>query len=511
MADERYLLGVDIGTYSSKGVLVTLDGEVIASHVEEHTMSMPHPGWFEHDAEEVWWHDFVAIVRALLQESGVDPSQILGLGTSAIGSCVLPIDEEGRPLRPGILYGIDTRATEEIDELNELIGRERIFELGGSHLTSQASGPKVLWIRHHEPDVYARARYFLTSEAYLVHKLTGKASIDIYTAGGYAPMFDAAERRWIPEMGAYVTPVERLPELYWSAEVVGGVTAEAARITGLAEGTPVIAGTTDAAAEAISAGVSRVGDMMMMFGSSIFFILKTAELVKTENFWSSNFLEKDTYAFLGGMSTSGSLTRWFREEFGHPEVEAERGGGESAYAALAKLAAQSPPGAKGLVGLPYFEGERTPIHDPQAKGVLFGLGLKHSRADVYRAILESVAYGIRHNIEVMEKEGVQPERILAVGGGTKNLTWLQIVSDVAGIKMVVPEQQIGASYGDAFMAGVGVDVFDDLAEVDRWVRMKHEIHPDPEAQKEYEVNYSVFRRLYERTKGLMHRLSAAER
>lgn len=511
MVEEKYLLGVDIGTYSSKGVLVALDGEVIASHIEEHTMAMPKPGWFEHDADDIWWHDFVAIVRALLEKSGVDPGSILSVGTSAIGSCVLPIDEDGAPLRPGILYGIDTRAMEEVDYLNEVIGKDRIFQSSGAHLSSQASGPKVLWIRNHEPEVYEKARYFLTSEAYLVYKLTGKASIDIYTAGGYAPMFDPDTKQWDPEMAQYITPVERLPDLYWSAEVVGGVTAEAAQITGLAAGTPVIAGTTDAAAEAISAGVSEFGDMMLMFGSSIFFILKTAEHVKTERFWSSNFMEPGAYAFLGGMSTSGSLTRWFRDQFGQPEMQAEKIGGVNAYAALAELATTSPPGAKGLVALPYFEGERTPIHDPKAKGVLFGLTLKHTRADVYRAILESVAYGICHNVEGMRREGVEPQRILAVGGGTKNLPWLQIVSDVAGITMMVPKQQIGASYGDAFMAGVGVGVFDDLTEVTQWVEMKHEIHPDAERQQEYKLNYRIFRALYEQTKGLMHQLSDAER
>ena len=508
---EQYLLGVDIGTYSSKGVLVTLDGKVAASHVVEHSMSMPKPGWFEHDADQVWWHDFVEIVKTILAESGIDPKQIISIGTSAIGSCVLPIDEHGNPLRAGILYGIDTRAMQEIAYLNEVIGKQHIFEMGGSHLSSQASGPKILWIRNNEPEVFKKARWFLTSEAYLVFKLTGKATIDIYTAGGYAPLFDVTSIRWIKEMEEYICELERLPDFYWTHEVVGHVTADAAKITGLAEGTPVIAGTTDAASEAISAGVANVGDMMMMFGSSIFFILKTAHLIKTQRFWSSNFMEKDTYAFLGGMSTSGSLTRWFRDQFGQPEVAAEKAGGENAYAALAKLAATSPRGAKGLVALPYFEGERTPIHDPKAKGVFFGFSMKHTRADMYRALLESVAYGIRHNVELMKEEGVEAKRILAVGGGSKNLEWLHIVSDVANIAMDVPEQQIGASYGDAFMAGVGVGVFKDLSEITRWVKMRHEIQPDQTVQQEYQLNYEIFRELYTTTAPLMHKLSDAER
>ncbi len=506
--EQKFLIGVDIGTYSSKGVLVQTDGVVLASHTIPHGMDMPRPGHFEHDAEKVWWGDFVAIVRNLLQQSGVNPQQILGVGASAIGSCVLPIDEQGKALRPGILYGIDTRATQEIEYLEEKLGREWIFQRCGSHLSSQASGPKVLWIRRNEPQVYERARWFLTSQAYLVYRLTGVASIDIYTASGYAPLFDVARRDWIPEAAELITPLDRLPPAYWSSEVVGAVTAEAARETGLAPGTPVVCGTTDAGAEAISAGVADFGDLMLMFGSSIFFILKTPQLIRTQRFWSANFLEPGSFAFLGGMSTSGSLTTWFRDQFAQLEVNLEQQGGENAYAALAKQAAASPPGANGLIALPYFEGERTPLHDPNARGVIFGLRLAHTRGDVYRAILEGVAYGIRHNFEVMEQEGVRPERILAVGGGTKNPLWLQIVADICNLELAVPAEQYGASYGDAFLAAVGVGVFQSLSEIRRWVRLKEVIRPDAEARRHYEKGYHIFRDLYTSTKDLMHRLAA---
>ncbi len=504
---NRFLVGVDIGTYSSKGVLVKTDGTVVASHTVPHGMDMPKPGYFEHDADQVWWHDFVVITKNLLSSSGIDPKQILGIGTSAIGSCVLPIDENGKPLRPGILYGIDTRASTEIEYLERELGKHEIFRTSGSHLSSQASGPKVLWIRNHEPEIYQKTRWFLTSEAYLVHKLTGKASIDIYTAGGYAPLYDVRSREWISEAAELITPLERLPKAYWSYEIVGEVTAEAAQETGLAEGTPVVAGTTDAAAEAVSAGVAEFGDMMLMFGSSIFFIMKTAELIKTQSFWSSNFLEEGSFAFLGGMSTSGSLTTWFRDQLAHYEIEKEKEGGENAYAVLASLASASPIGSNGLIALPYFEGERTPLHDPKAKGVWFGLSLKHTKGDIYRAILEGVAFGIRHNVEVMGEEGVQPARILAVGGGTKNPLWLQIVADVCNIDLVVPEQQIGASYGDAFLAATGVGLFKDLSEIKQWVRIKETIHPNLESRKLYEINYQIFRDLYASTKHIMHRLS----
>lgn len=504
---REYLLGVDIGTYSSKGVLVDKDGVVIASHAVPHDMAMPAPGCFEHDAEGVWWHDFVEIVRNLLAKSGADPARIVGVGSSAIGPCVLPIDEKGIPLRGGILYGIDTRASKEIVYLEEALGRQHIFDKCGTHLSSQASGPKILWIRQNEPDVYAKARWFLTSHAYLVYKLTGLPSIDIYSASGYAPLFDIGRLGWLEDAARHITPAARLPKPYWSCEIVGKVTGEAAAETGLAAGTPVVAGTIDAAAEAISAGVAEFGDMMLMFGSSVFFIMKTAELSKTEHFWSANFLERSAFAVMGGMSTAGSLTTWFRDRFAQADMELEKSGGKNAYAALAVEAAGSPAGSNGLIVLPYFEGERTPLHDPRACGVLFGLSLRHTRGDVYRAILEGVGFGIRHNLDVMREDGVVPKRVLAVGGGTQNPLWMQLVSDIGNVELIIPEQQIGASYGDAFMAGVGVGLFTDLTNITRWVRTKKTVIPNRHVHAQYDVSYDIFRRLYESTKTLMHELS----
>ena len=504
---ETYLLGVDIGTYSSKGVLVRVDGSIVASHAVPHTMQMPHPGYFEHDADGVWWHDFVQITHTLLDKTKVNPRLISGVGISGIGPCVLPVDEQGHPLRPGILYGIDTRAEEEINYLENVLGREEIFRRTAMHLSSQASGPKVLWIRNHEPEVFRRARWFLTSHAYLVYKLTGLASIDVYTAGSYLPLYDVFQRAWIPEAAEVIVHVERLPRVYWSSDVVGTVTVAAAGETGLVEGTPVVAGTADAAAEALSAGMVNFGDMLLMLGSSIFFILKTKELLRTQRFWSSNFLQDGEYAFAGGMSTSGSLTVWFREQLAHAEVAAEMAGGQNAYAALAEAASFSPVGAHGLIALPYFEGERTPLHDPKARGLWFGLSLKHTRADIYRAILEGVAFGIRHNLEAMAEEGMQPDRILVSGGGAQNRLWLQIVADVCGVDLAVPNQLAGASFGDAFLASVGSGMHQSLSEIEHWAYPKEWIRYNPINHASYQAYYQIYRELYPGTKTLMHRLA----
>ena len=259
-----------------------------------------------------------------------------------------------------------------------------------------------------------------------------------------------------------------------------------------------------------SAGLAEDGDLMIMYGSSIFFIEKTPHLVSSDRLWPALFLEPGTYAVAAGMSTGGALTRWFRDNLGAPETSAGPAGevtGDAAYAALAELAAGSPPGAAGLVALPYFAGERTPLNDPLARGVFAGLTLTHTRADLYRALLEGVGYGIRHNIETMAEAGVPPRRILAVGGGTRNPLWLQIVSDIAGVEQHVPPRQHGAAYGDAFLAGVGAGVFTGIGQANRWARHEGTVRPDPQTRAHYEPYYRIFRELYESSTDAVHRLA----
>jgi xylulokinase len=509
---QGYLMGIDIGTYSSKGVLVDAQtGDIADSHIIEHGISNPEPGWAEHDADRVWWNEFVQISRHLLSSTKIHPEEIKSIGTSGLGACVLPVDEAGKPLRQAILYGIDTRAIEEMAELEHVFGKEKIFLTSLMNLSTQSTGPKILWIKNHERHIYDQTRCFLTSEAYLVNRLTGKNTLDYLTAADFAPMFDVRKRTWNVETTQYITSLAKLPDLSWSCKLCGKITREAARETGLMVDTPVIVGTTDSASEALSAGVSNTGEMVMMFGSSFYFILITGKNTPLDLFWSSAWLEEGAYVLQGGTSTSGSLTRWFRDNLAPLEIEAQNTGGENAYASLAKLLDQSPRGANGLIALPYFEGERTPVYDPQARGVLFGLTLKNTRADIYRALLEGVGFGIRHILDEMRIAGVYPSRMIGAGGGTQNLGWMQIISDIANIEMVIPEKQIGACYGDAFMAGVGIGLFNNPNEITRWVKMKYHLKPDPNASKLYEKFYMIFRDLYKNTAPLMHNLTSLHR
>jgi xylulokinase len=491
----EYLLGMDIGTYSSKGVLVRPDGAVAAMCAVEHPLEIPRPGWAEHDAEHAWWGGFQEITRNLLDEAAIAPEQILGIGFSAISPALLPIDTNGTPLRKAILYGIDNRATDEIRELQRVIDDSPFLRNPRVSLTSQSAAPKLLWIRRREPDIWSRTHLVVNGSGFLCYRLTGDATLDVYDAAGFAPFVDAENCRWTEDTSHIASP-GKLPRITWACDIAGKISPVGARASGLAEGTPVITGTADAAAEAISAGLAETGDMMLMYGSSAFFILRAPAQCTAPHFWCAPFLERGSAVVTGGMATTGSVTRWFRDRFAPLEIDEEKRGGENAYAALARAATGSPRGANGLVILPYFSGERTPIHDPHASGAIYGLRLTHTRADIYRAVLEAAGYGIKHNIDVMRGEGANPERILAVGGGTSNPLWLQIVSDIAGIEQHVPEQRVGASYGDAFLAGVGIGLFTGISEISKWVRIAAVIRPDPAAREEYGRYYQTYRSLY---------------
>ena len=424
---------------------------------------------------------------------------------------MLPVGADGRPLRKAILYGIDTRAEAEIEELERVFTPEKIFQISGMKLSAQSTGPKILWLKNHEPKIHEQARYFLTSQAYLVFRLTGKATLDIFTMADYSPMGDIRNNRWCRETTEYITPLEKLPVPTWSCDIAGYVTKEASDETGLAEGTPVIVGTTDAGAEAVSTGISQAGDLMIMFGSTIFIVMLADQLMPSPKLWATAWLDSTAYTLQGGTSTAGSLTRWFRDNFSAEELAVQKAGGEPAYAALAHLLHDSSPGANGLITLPYFEGERTPVYDPQAKGMVFGLTLSHTRADVYRSLLEGIGFGIRHMIDTMIEEGAKPKRIIASAGGTRNRGWMQIVCNIANIEMVIPEQESSAPIGDAFMAGVGVGYYKNLKESSKIIKKTTTLKPEPANTHIYSDYYRIYRQLYEQTKDLMHDLDAYRR
>jgi xylulokinase len=494
------LLGIDVGTYSSKGVLVETDGTVLKTHIVEHKMDMPQQGWAEQDADDVWWADVVSICKVLLDGSPYSGEDVAGVALSAIGPCILPLNAAGKPLRPGILYGVDTRASNEIEYLNKKLGKEDIYNFSGMTLSSQAAGPKILWIKNNEPDIWKKTAHITTASSYLVYRMTGEKVIDRHTASHYMPLIDINTLEWSDRFSEEIINIDKLPKLAWSDEIAGSVNQAGAKETGLKIGTPVAVGAVDALSEGISVGVTKPGDLMIMYGSTAFFILVLNTPAPDKRMWTVGGAFSGQYNLAAGMATTGSLTRWFRDELTADLPE------ESAYQNLFDDAAKIQPGANGLIVLPYFSGERTPINDPKARGIIAGLTLSHSRKHLFRAVLEGVAYGIRHNIETFQEIGAPVQRIVAVGGGTKSKTWLQIVSDIVGIKQEIPAQTIGASYGDAFLAGLATGILkkDDL---NTWVKHDEFIDPDPKQKQNYNHYYENYLELYKQTREIMHNLS----
>lgn len=482
------VLGVDIGTSSSKGVLVTFDGAILAQATREHDPSRPRPGQVEMDAR-IWWDECVALSRELSAREDVE---IVAAGVSGMGPCVLVTDEDGVPLRPAILYGVDMRAVEQIERLNRELGAEAIMARGNSALSTQAVGPKLAWIADHEPDLYRRARRLYMPSSWLAWNLTGHYVLDHHSASQSWPLYDAGAQAWYRPWAAHICPDLQLPDLYWPGDVAGLVTEHAAEATGLRAGTPVIVGTIDAWSEAVSAGAQNVGDLMLMYGTTMFLVNTVAEPIRSPSLWGTVGAFPGTRNLAGGMATSGAITAWLRGLFGSPE-----------YAQLLAEAERSGPGARGLLMLPYFAGERTPIQDPLARGAILGLTVSHTRGDLYRAALEATAFGVRHNIETMREAGGQIDRIVAVGGGTQGALWTQIVSDVTGLPQVIPTRTIGASYGAAFLAARSLRP----VAIEDWNPPETVRRPRQDLATDYEALYALYRDAYPTTRHLSHVLA----
>jgi len=513
--EKRYYLGIDVGTFSSRGILLDEDFHLVADESVPHGMDNPAPGYFEHDALGVWWADFCKLSRVLLQSSGISPRQIACVGASALGTDCLPVDENCEPLRPAILYGIDARASKEAEWLTEYYGAERVRQLFGHPICSGDTATKILWIRRHEPEIYARTYKFLTGSSFLAARLTGRYTIDQFLAkGSFRPLYLADGSVNEAECGLYCRP-DQLAEALPVTEIIGGVTEKAAAETGLAPGTPVIVGTGDSTAEAISVGLVEPGTAFFQYGSSMYYYYCIDRAVESHVSPQGNgrlngskvFTVPGTHVLGDGTNAAGTLTRWVRDLLYAPELAAEAAGGENAYAVMAREAARVPRGADGLMMLPYIYGERSPLQDPRATGLLFGLRGSHGRAHINRAALEAVGYSTLQHLALFRELGLPPRRIITAGGGTKNRTWMQIVCDICGLPITIPESRQCSAFGDAMLAALGAGRLADFSDLRRALPRGTVLEPDEAAHAFYAARYPLFRDLYLDNRDKMHALA----
>jgi len=495
------ILGLDIGTTATKGILLDPESGIVAETEAATTLHSPHIGWAEEDPEE-WWGNVAAVARACLHASGARPSDIAAVGTTGMVPTLILLDRAGKPLRRSIQQN-DARSHEEIALFRGRVSETEALEKSGSAITQQSIGPKLLWLRRHEPETLAQAGHLMGSYDFIVQRLTGSWSCERNWALE-SGLFDLRREAWDSTILDLSTiDAQLLGPVRWASEVVGNVSPAAARHTGLRAGTPVVAGSADHIASAFSAGLKAPGDLLVKLGGSGDMLYTLDNPLVDSRLYLDYHVIPGKFILNGCMAASGSLIKWFRQQFG----------GAADYATLDALASSVAPGADGLILLPYFLGEKSPIHDPLARGVLFGLTLSHTMAHTYRAILEGIAFGFRHHLAVLAERGLTATRARVTNGGAQSRLWKQVTADALGLPLEQIAQHPGSSLGAAFVAGKGVGLFREWQDIERFIRIAQVVEPDPRVHDRYSELFIIYRGLYDSLKphfAALHRATRSE-
>ena len=489
---SKVLLGVDIGTSGCKVALFRPDGEVIAQATGEYTVDYPHPGWAQQHPD-MWWEAACACIRQVIRDSGVDPAQIAGVGVDGQSWSAIAVDEAGRVLTPTPIW-TDTRAGEICARLKEQIPEEELFACCGNPLQPSYTLPKILWYKENLPEVYARARWILQSNSYFVFRMTTKASQDLSQGYGLS-CFDMPTRRWNMEMARRIgIREELLPPLYDCHQVVGALTAEAAAQTGLMEGTPVVAGGLDAACGTLGAGVVRPGQTQEQGGQAGGMSIAMDAYAADPRLILGCHVVPGLWLLQGGTTGGGGALKWLRETC-CPDLS---------FAQMSELAETVAPGSDGVIFLPYMAGERSPIWNPQARGVFFGLDYSKGRAHMIRAVMEGVAYSLRHNLETAGAAGAQVGTLRAMGGSANSRVWTQLKADITGHAIEVPASDTATTLGAAILAGIGTGVYASFEEAaERTVQVQRTYQHDETHKTVYDAGYARYLELYQRLEPMM--------
>ena len=477
-------LGLDIGTTSTIGILIDTGGRVLATASRPVDLHAPQPGWAEEDPEQ-WWRNVGEVVRELLGASRLAPAAIAAVGVTGMLPTVVLLDGEGRLIRRSIQQS-DGRVGAEVLELRREVDEAAFLARTGNGVNQQLVATKLRWLRRHEPDAFARIGTVLGSYDWINWKLTGRRSLERNWA--LESGFHDLGRRGIAADLVALAGIEpaALPPVHASHAVIGEVTGEAAAHTGLTAGTPVVAGCADHIASAYVAGVRAPGDVLLKFGGAGDFLLATATPRPDPRLFLDFHIVPGLFMPNGCMAASGAVLNWFVRELG---------GGRS-HAELDRLAAATPPGADGLVMLPYFLGEKTPLHDPDARGVLVGLGLHHTLGHLWRAALEGVVMGFRHHVEVARELGYPVTRLLASDGGAASRVWMQIAADALQMPVRLLEGHPGSCLGAAWVAAHGIGAVTDWEGVERFVRPGALIEPRARTASVYDELWGLYRESY---------------
>lgn len=497
------LLGVDFGTGGAKAALIDSSGEQLGYAFEEYPIYTDRPGWSEHDAPR-YWEAFCRLVRQILQVTRVAPAAIRGVAISSALPSVVLVDRDGNPL-PRAYNLMDRRATQEVAWLKDQIGAERIFAVTANRLEDHPALVNLLWERNHQPERYKTIAKVLTIDGFVTFKLTGQATVHYSAAAFYGIAYNLLAQKFEPDLlAATGVDPDLLPRLCKCEDIVGEITTQAAAECGLAPGTPVAGGQVDCNAGWLQGGAVEPGDIQMNLGTcGNFGILHRNRefLFSAAGAASINFAytvdSANTYITVPTTTTGGQTLRYLRDQFSPVEIETERLLGVNSYDLLNLAAQKVPLGSDGLLFLPYLMGERTPIWDVNARGVIFGLSLNHTKGHLVRAAMEGVAFALYHSFETLSQAGLEVNYPLVLNeGGAKSLLWRRIITDVFNVGTVLLKRRTGAPFGDAILAGVATGVFKDFSVARQWAETVEPLEPDPANHARYMEHFALFKQIY---------------
>ncbi len=498
-----YLLGLDVGTSGAKAVLIAEDGRVIASATEAYPLATPHPLWSEQDPAD-WWRGSRTALGRVVAESGVDQQEIAGIGLTGQMHGAVFLDAQDQVIRPAILWN-DGRTGAQCAAMTDQIGAERLIQIAGNPALTGFQAPKLLWLREHEPQHYARVQQVLLPKDYIRLLLTGERASDASDAAGTL-LLDLHQRDWSDDLlAALDIPRAWLPRVYEGPEVTGQLRSDVAEGLGLRAGLPVIAGGGDNAAAAVGTGIIREGVISSSIGTSgvLFAHSDDVRLDPQGRLHTFCHAVPGAYHLMAVTLSAGGSFQWLRNMLragmNDPALDYDR---------LVPLAEGTPPGAEGLLFLPYLSGERTPHRDPLARGAFVGLTLRHTLGHMTRSVMEGVIFSLRDGLEIMRELGLDVSEIRAIGGGARSTLWRQMQADILGSPITTMRVEEGPAFGAALLAGVGAGVYPDAASaVSAAVRTGDAVEPQPEAQRAYDELYALYRELYGALSPTFHALA----
>jgi len=503
----RYLMGIDLGTSGTKTVIFTEGGAVTASAMAEYPILQPQNGWAEQDPD-TWWDAVQKTVPAAIKKAGINAAEIAGVGIAGQMHGLVAVDRDKAVVRNAILW-CDGRTSAECAQITERVGRENLIRISANPALTGFTAGKLLWVRNHEPERYARIDKIMLPKDYIRFKLTGTFGCEVSDASG-TNLFDVPNRCWSEEiLTALEIPQDFLPPVTESQAVVGAITEAAARKTGLAVGTPVVAGAGDNAAAAVGTGVTEKGKALVTIGTSgvIFAHSERVAIDPLGRVHTFCHAVPGAWTMMSCTLSAGMSLQWFRNNFCGQEIERAKERGTDPYKVMDEEAAEIPVGADGLVYLPYLMGERSPLLDENARGVFFGLSGRHTRAHLVRAVMEGVAYSQRQCLEVLEENGVRPDKLVMTGGGSSSGLWRGMIADNLGCAVLRSKNKEGPAAGAAILAGVGVGAYADVHDAcARWIKKEDATVPDLQKKKQYDPYFEIYKKLYSQNKILFEEL-----